>query len=362
MWFSSGRKVKVTLFGASHGPGVGITLEGVPSGSIIDFKEIEKALERRRPKSEDISTGRKEKDSFEIHSGVKGNITDGSPITIFIKNEDIRSKDYSELKAIPRPGHADYPAIVKLKEGYDERGGSFFSGRMTAPLVAAGSICNKLLKNEGIVIGSHILSIGKIKEKAFNPVSITEKQLLLLKEESFPVMDKGKENEMKDFIKEVRERNDSTGGVIECAAIGLKTGLGSPWFLGLDSIISSMMFSIPGVKGVEFGSGFKGSSFLGSENNDEYRIEDGKVVTLKNNSGGILGGLATGMPLLFRVAFKPTASIGQIQKTVNLKTMEETTISVKGRHDPCIVSRAASVVEACLAIALYDEIRYEECL
>lgn len=359
VWFNTGRKMRVTVFGSSHGLGVGMTMEGIPPGISIDLEEIKKALERRKPQSPDISTGRKEDDSFEILSGIKENITDGSPITVFIRNKDIRSGDYGNLKFTPRPGHADYPAMVKYKEGYDERGGSFFSGRMTAPLVICGAICYELLKREGITIGSHIYSIERIKDKAFDPVTITKEQLSLLSREFFPLIDKGKEQEMKNLIKSAKEDEDSLGGIIECGVTGLSPGIGSPRFMGLDSFIGAVMFSIPGVKGVEFGSGFRGTTSRGSRNNDQYRIKEGRVVALKNNAGGVLGGLSTGMPLLFRVAFKPVASIGREQKTVNLKTMKETVIRIEGRHDPCIVPRAASVVEAACAICLYDEMRYE---
>ena len=359
MSFSYGRRLRVTLFGSSHGPGVGVVLDGVPAGTMVEWEAVKEQMKRRSSVGKPYATGRKEPDRFDILSGWTEKGTDGGALTLFIPNESVQSADYDSLKTIPRPMHADYPAMMKYGKGYDPRGGSFFSGRMTAPLVLVGSIAMQLLEKQGIFIGAHIASIGEIQDQRFPAGNLDEYLLLDVKNRDFPVLDQAKGEKMRDEIHKAKEEGDSLGGTIECGIVHLPVGTGSPWFYGLESIVSSMVFAIPGVKGIEFGSGFEGSTMRGSEHNDGYVMAEGKVRTKTNHHGGILGGLSTGMPMIFHVAFKPTASIAMPQETVDLNAGEDCTVTVKGRHDPCIVPRAVVCVEAAAAIAMADQLMVE---
>ena len=344
---SYGKNIKLTIFGQSHSPAIGMTLEGIPAGMKIDFDKLDAFMKRRAPGRNAYSTPRKEADSPEFLSGVVDNITCGTPITAIIRNTNTRSQDYDLLKDIPRPGHADYTGFIKYGENRDYTGGGHFSGRLTAPLCIAGGILMQFLEEKGIYICAHISSIGGIKDEGNLERDITA-------EKEFPVISDSQGEKMKALIAEKKAEGDSVGGVIECAVFGIPAGIGDPIFDGMENRIAQAVFGIPAVKGLEFGNGFEAASLCGSQNNDEFCIKNGKVETVTNNSGGILGGITNGMPLIFRAAFKPTPSIAKEQKSINLKTMEETTLVVPGRHDPCIVPRAVPCIEAAAAIAVYD--------
>jgi chorismate synthase len=336
-----------------------MVLDGIPSGVLIDWEQVKVQMERRSAVGKPYATDRKEEDSFEILSGWSQTGTDGGALAALIPNGDIRSKDYEEMLFIPRPMHADYPAMVKYGTGYNPRGGSFFSGRMTAPLVLAGSIVRQLLEKKGIYIGAHIASIAEVRDKNFPALALPQTLLRDLATQSFPVIHQEAGLKMMEEINRAKENGDSVGGTVECGIINLPVGVGSPWFMGLESQLSAILFAIPGVKGLEFGSGFEGTKMLGSQHNDAYYLKDGMIRTKSNHHGGILGGLSTGMPLLFRVAFKPTASIAKEQDSINMHKGEECKVSVTGRHDPCIVPRALICVESAVAIALADELMIE---
>jgi len=349
-----GKKIKLSIFGQSHSPAIGVCVDGLPAGINIDIEELRAFLQRRAPGLSAVSTARKEADTPEILSGLVNGVTCGAPLAIVMRNTDTRSSDYSELRDIPRPSHADYTAHVKFKGYQDTAGGGHFSGRLTAPLCAAGGICLQILRGHGIHIGAHIFQIGSLKDDPFDPVNISSNDFENIRKNSFPVFNNEAGELMKQQILNVKEKGDSAGGIIECAAVGLPAGLGDPIFDGIENRIASIVFGIPGVKGIEFGSGFAGVVHNGSENNDSFYIDGGKIKTRTNNSGGILGGITNGMPIVFRAAIKPTPSIGLEQESVNLSRMENTVLQVKGRHDPCIVPRAVPCVEAAAAIALYD--------
>ena len=343
---SIGKNLRLTVFGQSHSSAIGMTLEGIPAGSRIDMDELLKFMARRAPGKNELSTARKEADRPEFIAGISGDVTCGTPITAIIYNSDTRSKDYSELKYIPRPGHADLTAEIKYKGAQDHAGGGHFSGRLTAPVAIAGGICLQLLKELGISVFARILSIAGIEDEGELTEPVSDKD--------FPVVCEKQGELMKQKILEARSEMDSVGGVVECAITGLPAGLGDPMFDGMENRISQIVFGIPAVKGIEFGAGFSLASMKGSEANDPYDIKNGKIVTKTNNCGGILGGITNGMPLIFRAAFKPTPSIGKKQQSVDLRTMEPAELVVQGRHDPCIVQRAVPVVEAAAAIAVYD--------
>jgi chorismate synthase len=341
---------RITLFGSSHGPGIGCILDGVPADVSIPLELLQRELDRRKP-SPGIGTSRKEEDAVELLSGVQEERTTGAPITIFIRNRDADSAKYKKFRRIPRPGHADFTAMRKYGESHDLRGGGQFSGRMTAPLVVAGTIAKLILHSIGVDIAAYAQSIGKVadaEEHSFEDI----KRISRLN----PARAASQETAdlMIEEILDVKRRGDSVGGVVRCLCINLPIGVGEPFFDSLESEISKMIFSIPGVKGVEFGAGFRAASMRGSEHNDPFVVVDGTIKTITNNAGGVLGGLSTGMPLDFRVAFKPTASISKEQRSVDLESMEDTTLKVEGRHDPCIVPRAVVVVEASAAIVLAD--------
>ena len=349
-----GNIIKLRIFGESHSQAIGMVLDGIPPGTKIDMEKIHTFMKRRAPGRNNISTQRKEADKPVFLSGILNGITTGTPICAIIENTDARSKDYESIRNKPRPSHADYPAFVKYKEAHDIRGGGHFSGRLTAPLCIAGSICMQILESMDIFIGAHIKSIGDVNDKAFDPVAVGEDELNSIKDKDFPCIDDDASQNMIKKIQDVKKEGDSIGGIIECCAVGLPPGLGDPIFDGIENKISRGIFGIPAVKGIEFGSGFEGSSSLGSVNNDPFYYDNGQVKTKTNNSGGILGGLSTGMPVMFNVAMKPTPSIGIEQQTVDLSRQENTTLKIQGRHDPCIVPRAVPCVEAATATVILD--------
>ncbi|MBO4941168.1 MAG: chorismate synthase [Clostridia bacterium] len=349
-----GNKIKISIFGESHGAAIGVVLDGIPSGLPLDMDFIRREMLRRAPGQNSLSTPRKEADEVEILSGVMNSVTTGTPICGIIKNTNTKSKDYN--KNLLRPGHADFTGFQKYGDSHDFRGGGHFSGRITAPLVFAGAIAKQLLSQKGISIGSHIKQIYDIKEPSFMDSPLSKELLNEISLKDFPVISDEIGEKMKQAILGASSEKDSVGGIIECAVLGLAAGIGSPFFASLESVISSMMFSIPAVKGIEFGRGFDFTNLKGSVANDPFQTDGEKIFTTTNNNGGINGGISNGMPVLFSVAMKPTPSIAQTQNTVDTEKMENTTIEIKGRHDPCIVQRAAVVVECGTALAVLDSI------
>jgi chorismate synthase len=346
-----GERFVAISFGESHGRCVGVIVDGCPAGLPISEGDIQIKLDLRRPGQSIVTTQRKEEDKVEIISGIFNGNTTGAPICMLIWNKDQDSRPYEQIRGKPRPGHADYPAMVKYGDYNDYRGGGRFSGRITATFVMAGTVAQKLLEQTlGIEILAYTLEIGGIRA---NNLTIDEiRKLRYSNEVRCP--DVNTAEKMKNAIVKARSSGDSLGGVVECTALNMPVGLGEPVFGALESDLSKALFAIPAVKGVEFGSGFEGSRRKGSENNDVYKIDDGKIMTITNNSGGILGGLSNGMPLLLRVAFKPASSISKTQQTVDLASMKQTEITVPGRHDPCVVPRAPPVVESIVALILAD--------
>lgn len=349
-----GNNIKLSIFGESHGKAIGINIDGLPVGIKLDFNYINSEMQRRAPGKDKLSTTRKEKDEFEIISGIFNGRTTGTPLCAIIENTNNHSNDYKEIKNKMRPSHADFTGAIKYKGFNDYRGGGHFSGRLTAPIVFAGAIAKQVLKEREIYIGSHISSIGNIEDTRFNLCGISKEELLNLTKSKFPVINNNRSKEMKKEILKAKEELNSIGGTIECMVINLPVGLGDPFFDSIESVLSHMIFSIPAVKGIEFGAGFDISKMKGSVANDQLYIEDNKVKSKSNNNGGILGGITNGMPLVFRVAIKPTPSIGIVQQTVDISNMTNTNINIKGRHDPCIVQRAVPVIEAATAIVLMD--------
>jgi len=343
----------VSVFGESHGPAIGAVINGVPQGIKLNMEDIKKEMVRRAPSGGEWSTKRKETDAFEIISGVLDETTTGAPLTMIIRNTDARSKDYENLRVRPRPGHADYTAYVKYQDEHDIRGGGHFSARLTAPIVFAGAVAKQVLAKEKIDIVAHIAAIKECEDTRLNEFALP---LLSIKEKLFPVIDDTVGEKMREIIDQARREKDSVGGVIECGIFGLKPGIGGPLFDGLEGALAKGVYGIPAVKGISFGAGFDYTNMFGSEANDAYMIEDAQVRTKTNHCGGILGGISNGMPLIFRIAFKPTPSIGKPQQTVDIDKNEETIIEIKGRHDPCVLPRAVPVVEAVSAIIILDEI------
>lgn len=349
-----GEKIKLTVFGESHGEAIGTVLSGVPAGYKIDMDKVLVQMARRAPGKDKTATPRLEKDFPEVKSGILNGVTTGAPIACVIENTNTKSKDYLNLLDTPRPSHSDYTAYVKYGGNNDIRGGGHFSGRLTAPIVFAGAVLRQILEEKGIKIAAHISSVADVNDKPFNPVEIDDELISELNNSAFPLIDKSKEKDIREVVENARMNLDSVGGTIECAVVGMPEGIGGPLFEGIEGAISKAIFGIPAVKGIEFGSGFNGTLKRGSENNDAFEYKNGKVVTKTNNCGGILGGISNGMPIIFRTAVKPTPSISKEQESVNLKTGENTTLTVNGRHDPCIVPRAVPVVEAVAAIAVSD--------
>jgi len=345
-----GENLKLSIFGQSHGPAIGMTLDGIPAGLPADTEKLQQFLNRRAPGQNDWSTPRREEDRPEFLGGILDGYTCGAPIAAVIHNKNTRSGDYDNLKDCPRPGHADYTAQIKYGGFQDAAGGGHFSGRLTAPLCIAGGLCKQWLEEMGIHIGAHILAIGECGDVYFDPMDPEIESV----SSEFPVLDPEAGSAMRKLITQAREAGDSVGGIIECAVTGLPAGIGEPMFGGVESRIAQIVYGIPAVKGVEFGIGFDCACVPGSQSNDSYGIVDGKIVTHSNNAGGILGGITTGMPVIFTTAFKATPSIACPQQSVSLRDMTNRELVVKGRHDPCIVPRAVPVVEAAAAIAIYD--------
>lgn len=353
-------QLTVSIFGQSHAPAIGVTVDGLPAGEPVDLAELQAFLARRAPGGNDWSTPRKEGDVPEFLSGLAEGKTCGAPLAAVIRNTNTRSKDYSNLKDIPRPGHADYTAQVKYGGAQDVAGGGHFSGRLTAPLCIAGGICKQLLARRGILVGAHIAAIGGIPDRPFHPVLLDRETLLAPGQKLFPVVDDGAGEWMRERIAQVKAEQDSIGGLIECAVLGLPAGLGDPMLDGMENRIARLLFAIPAVKGVEFGAGFQVANMRGSQNNDPFYMDGDQVKTRTNHAGGILGGITNGMPLLVRAAVKPTPSIGMEQDSVSLSRRADTKLTIHGRHDPCIVPRAVPCVEAAAAIAVYDALLEQE--
>ncbi|MCL1851835.1 MAG: chorismate synthase [Peptococcaceae bacterium] len=349
-----GKNIKVSIFGQSHSPAIGVTVDGLPAGFRIDFDELRTFLQRRMPGQESHTTSRKEADEPEFLSGLVDGVTCGAPLTAVIRNTDTRSSDYDQLRDVPRPAHADYTAYIKHGEARDFRGGGAFSGRLTAPLCVAGGIILQLLETKGIYIAAHILQIGDVRDRGFDPVSAGDKDFLVLSNAGFPVLIADAGERMLTAVSKSRKSGDSLGGIVECAAVGVPAGIGEPMFGGMENRLAAALFGIPAVKGIEFGNGFAAAGLWGSENNDDFIMNGEAVKTRTNKHGGILGGITSGMPILFRVAFKPTPSISMEQASISLSRRENVKLTVTGRHDPCIVPRGVPCVEAAAAIAIYD--------
>ncbi len=342
-----GKYVHLSLFGQSHAEAVGMTLDGLPAGIQIDRSRLQRFLNRRAPGRNSWSTTRREEDVPEFICGLKNDTTCGAPLTVIIRNKNTRPEDYSQLEILPRPGHADYAAQLKYHGYQDVSGGGHFSGRLTAPLCVAGGILLQELERKNISVRARIHSIGTVVDDSPFISSVADRV--------FPAVDDKTAAQMQNVIMSAKENGDSVGGIIECVIEGMPGGYGEPIFDGAESRFAQVLFAIPAVKGVEFGSGFKAAEIPGSQNNDAFCIcEDGKIGTLTNQAGGILGGITNGMPIVFRVAFKPTPSISRTQQSVNLKTMKIESLCLEGRHDPCIVPRAVPVVEAAAAFVTYD--------
>ena len=356
MSYSFGDKVKVTIFGQSHSDAIGVVIDGIPSGLRLDEEKIHKFMSRRAPGKNRYSTPRKEADIPEILSGIVDGKTCGAPVCAIIRNTDTRSKDYSKLKAVPRPGHADFTAFMKYNGENDIRGGGQFSGRMTAPMCFAGAVIMQVLEQKGIYIGAHIASVKGVPDAVIDPVEVSRELLEGIKNKEIPVLSDDAGAKMLEEIENARMQCDSVGGCVECFVLGMPEGIGGPLYEGLEGIIAQSVFAVPAVKGIEFGNGFDSALIYGSQNNDSFIIKDEKVQTETNNHGGILGGISSGMPITLRVALKPTPSIAKLQKSVNLTTMTEETLEVTGRHDPCIVPRAVPAIEAAVAIAIVNAI------
>ncbi len=377
-----GKNIKVVIWGGSHEPSIGVDIEGLPKGTIIDMKKLRSFLKRRAPGNSPFSTKRKEPDipipvsgldpvSAPVLSASGGSaapdsgsispdggeymaVTSPQAVVFEIKNTDTRSRDYTALRSVPRPGHADYTARIRYGDSLNMSGGGPFSARMTAPMCIAGGIALQLLEKKGIFIGAHIYSIKDTEDTPFDPLNIPAELLSGIKEKDFPVISDEAGKRMIELIAEARADADSLGGIIEGCAVGLPAGIGGAMYDGLESFLAPILFGIPAVKGVEFGAGFTAARLKGSENNDAFFYDDGKVKTITNNHGGILGGITTGMPLITRLAFKPTPSIGREQDSVDLDKKEKTKLTVRGRHDPCVAVRAVPVVEAALALGILD--------
>lgn len=345
-----GEHIKLMIFGQSHGPAIGMTMDGVPAGLPVDMDMLQAFLDRRAPGQNVYSTTRKEADTPTFLSGIVDSHTCGAPICAIITNSNTNSADYENLKDCPRPGHADYTAQIKYSGYQDVAGGGHFSGRLTAPLCIAGGMCKQWLEARGIRIAAHIQSIASIEDCSFDPIrpEIGDVQA------DFPVIDRARGFQMQNEIAAAKANGDSVGGIIECAVTGLPAGLGDPMFGGMESRIAQIVYGIPAVKGVSFGLGFASTTKRGSDNNDPFTVIDHRIVTTTNNCGGILGGITNGMPLIFHTAIKPTPSIALSQQSVSMTEMREQSLQIKGRHDPCIVPRAVPVIEAAAAIAIFD--------
>jgi chorismate synthase len=349
-----GDKIKISVFGESHGNGIGVVIDGLPAGVKIDIEKVLVQMARRAPGKDRTATPRLEKDFPKVLSGMLDDTLTGAPLCAVIENTNTKSGDYSNLLACPRPGHSDYTAFVKYNASNDIRGGGHFSGRLTAPIVFAGAICRQILESKGIKICAHINNIGTAFDNSFNPVCIENELIEKLNNSSFALINESIEKEMRSQVEQARLELDSIGGSIECAVTGIEAGFGEPMFDGVEGVIAKAVFGVPAIKGIEFGKGFELAQMRGSQSNDAFRYENGKVVTETNNCGGILGGMSNGMPIVFRAAMKPTPSIYIEQDSVDMNSMTPVKLSIKGRHDPCVVVRALPVFEAAAAIAVLD--------
>lgn len=348
-----GTNIELSIFGESHGKAIGIIMGNLPAGIKLDMEDIHRQMKRRAPGLNKMSTPRQEKDEVQIMSGVIDNVTTGAPLCAMIYNSDQHSKDYSLLKECMRPGHSDYPAYIKYKGFNDVRGGGHFSGRLTAPIVFAGTIAKQILKQQGIIIGAHIQSIKDVYDDSFG-VEITKQDIEDMLQQQYPTLCSHVFERMQETIEQARLNQDSVGGTIECAILNMPEGIGNPFFDSVESHLSPLLFSIPAVKSVSFGLGEKITELYGHEANDEYYYDGKTVKTKTNHNGGITGGITNGMPIIFKVGIKPTPSISQVQQTVNVQTKENTELKITGRHDPCIVPRAVVVVESMAALGILD--------
>lgn len=347
-----GNRFRVLVYGQSHAPSIGAVIEGLPAGFVPDWDAVSAFMARRAPGGSALSTARREADVPEILSGLnERGETCGAPLAIRIVNGDARSRDYERLRDVPRPGHADYPAGVRYGGHNDIRGGGQFSGRLTAPLCFAGALAMQLLAREGVCVRAHI---AQIENESDAPMDPARPRLDAIAAEGLPVIDSEAGARMERAILRAKAEGDSVGGVIECFAVGLPAGLGDPMFDGVENRLAQALWGIPAVRGVEFGAGFAAAAMRGSAHNDAYRMENDRVVTETNRHGGVLGGITTGMPIVVRTAIKPTPSIARVQESVSLSRGENETLTVEGRHDPCIVPRAVPCVEAAAAMVLYD--------
>lgn len=351
---SWGNKLRLSIFGESHGPGIGAVLDGLPAGEHIDMDELLAFMARRAPGKDLTSTPRVEQDLPHFLSGILEDVTCGTPVCILIENTDTRSGDYQRTSALARPGHADFTGYFRYQGHNDIRGGGHFSGRLTAPLVAAGGIAKQILSRYGIEVGAHLHAVGEVLDDPFDPVNLQKEELLLPGSRPFPVLSEEQGKQMRNEIERARLCCDSLGGVVECAVLGLPPGLGDPMFGGIENRLSSILFGIPAMKGIEFGEGFHSARLRGSQNNDPFYVDGEWMRTHSNRHGGILGGISSGMPILFRCAMKPTPSIGQEQQTVDYIQKKDATLLIKGRHDPCLAVRAVPCVEAAGALAILD--------
>ncbi|MBR7092719.1 MAG: chorismate synthase [Clostridia bacterium] len=349
-----GNRLKLSIFGESHGRAIGCVVDGLPAGEWIDAGQLMQQMRRRAPGQDPAATARKEEDIPRILSGVMDGVTTGAPVCCVIDNQDPHSADYAALADTPRPGHADYPAAVRYDGFADMRGGGHFSGRLTAPMVFAGALCRQILRSRGVVVGGHLAQIAGIDDTPIDPMTVTGAQLEELSAQPFPLLCPAHEKTMRAAIAQAAAAQDSVGGILEVAATGMPCGVGNPIFDGIENRLAALFFGIPGVKGVSFGDGFALAGMRGSEANDPYQMHDGRIVTESNHNGGLLGGLTNGMPITARLAVKPTPSIGREQRTVSLEKGENTTIRITGRHDPCIALRALPVAEALMAFGLLD--------
>lgn len=349
-----GNNIKISVFGESHSEAIGVTIDGLEPGIELDMDKIAFEMSRRAPGKNAMSTPRNEKEIPNIISGFFNGKTTGTPLCAIITNTNTRSQDYEKTKDLMRPGHADLTGHIRYNGFNDYRGGGHFSGRLTAPMVFVGAVCKQIIAKQGIKIGAHISQIENVYDKSFDFTDISAETLETLKLKELPFLDETKEAVAKERILAAKEDLDSVGGVIECAVIGLYSGIGNPMFDSVESVLSHLLFSVPAVKGVEFGSGFSFASMRGSEANDSFYYENDTIKTKTNNNGGINGGITNGMPIIFRTAIKPTPSIAKKQETIDLSLKTNSEIEIQGRHDPCIVQRAVPVIEAVAAIAIYD--------
>lgn len=349
-----GNKIRLSVFGESHGEAIGCVIDGLPAGVKLDMEKINKEMARRAPGRDKTSTPRKESDTPVILSGVLDGVTTGAPLAMEIRNSNTKSGDYKNIMTVPRPSHSDYPAYIKYSGNNDIRGGGHFSGRLTAPIVFAGAIAKQILEDKGIKIGAHISQVGNVFDTPFDKNEISKEVLEDIAQNTFPTISREKETEMRAVIEDARLKTDSVGGAIECAVVGMPVGVGGNMFDTVESKLSAAVFGVPAVKGIEFGMGFDFAGEYASNVNDCYRVENGEVKLVSNNNGGILGGMTTGAPIVFSVAIKPTPSIALPQQSVNLETMENETLVIKGRHDPCIVPRAVPVIECITAFVILD--------